>query len=214
MPKRVFKRHLDISSALLKATQVPLLTTFGPLGLLWRIFTLFVTGGTRATLPQTCSSMLSEVSNAPEEVMVTELHISSCNFAHQGNSNHIIHHSKSLKTHPRLELSFWKTEKLSWPITYILYQKTTNYLLNSKPLSLGWCSSTWQPHQCNTSTLSAAANRTISLCCCTVLWAAAQYSICCCTCQHKKHLPLQAHITTDCVPYLMSCSGFPSKLWF
>lgn len=78
MPKGIFKRHLDISSVLLIVIQVPLLTTFGLLGPLKNL-TLFITGRTKATRPQTCSSALSEVNNNPEEVTVIQLlsHISA-----------------------------------------------------------------------------------------------------------------------------------------
>lgn len=59
-----------------------------------------------------------------------------------------------------------------------------------------------------TPTSSMFASRTISLRRCRALRAAAQYSILCGMSLHKKHLPLQANIKMDCVPYLTSSSGF------
>lgn len=84
MPKGIFRRYLDISSVLLLVKQVPLLT---PLDLyhLQKLSTLYFTGETKATLPQTSSRLPSEVSNYFEEIIFIQLllHISAYTFFHQ-----------------------------------------------------------------------------------------------------------------------------------
>jgi len=106
---------------------VPLLTTFGPLGPLKNLHLIYYRG-TTAILPQTCSSVLSEVRNESEEVMVIQplSHISVHTFVHQREVIKTV-----LPVTPTCHKAWSKVRTIlteSWeiPVTYIFYQMETN----------------------------------------------------------------------------------------
>lgn len=104
------------------------------------------------TLSQTCSSMLSEVSNESEEVTVIQLllHISTYSFIHQSEVTKTTSLVTSMHLKAWSEIRIILLENQEIPITYISYRiKTNDHLLNSKQVSLYWCFATRQPHRCD-----------------------------------------------------------------
>lgn len=139
MPKGIFKRHLDISSILSTVIQVPLLTTFGPLGPLKNLHRIYYRGNKSNPSSQTCSGMLSEVSNESEEVMVIQLlsQISADTFVHQREVTQTMSPvtPMCLKAWSKIRTILMENQDI--PITYIFYRMKANYhLLNPKLVSL------------------------------------------------------------------------------
>lgn len=161
------------------------------------------------TLPQTCSSMLSEVSNESEGVMVIQLllYISAYPFVHQSEITKTMSLVASMHLKAWSEIRIILLENQDIPITQIPYRIKTNYhLLNSKQVSLHWCFTTRHPHRCDHPHNKCKCQRDYF----PAMPHGAPGSCSMRHVLHKKHLPLQANITTDCVPYLISSSGFPS----
>lgn len=84
MPKGIFKRHLDVSSVLLIAIQVPLLTPFGPQGPLKNLHLIYYRGNKRNSSSNLFQHAI-EVSKKSVEVTVIQLllDISAYTFVHQ-----------------------------------------------------------------------------------------------------------------------------------